>query len=204
MFGVGELQVQVFYTAVGASHHSNILFKSKIFFLMIVEKELMVTMSVLVLIVCSDFQLVVLLSTSCQLLVSTAGGLVERVVVRLAEWARWGHHEEAVRAPSPRARGAGGAVPEVTSVWGGRHLILGLCHTLPSLYTALLKVYLRVMSSGWGDHTLPNLLLATRAISTASTWPNQAHDRVKDVMLSQRGLIKILLMDTARPFEQLI
>ena len=47
--GVGELQVQVFYTAVGASHHSNILFKSKIFFLMIVEKELMVTMSVLVL-----------------------------------------------------------------------------------------------------------------------------------------------------------
>ena len=88
MLRVGELQVQVFYTAVGASHHSNILFKSKIFFLMIVEKELMVTMSVLVLIVCSDFQLVVLLSTSCQLLVSTAGGLVERVVVRLAEWAR--------------------------------------------------------------------------------------------------------------------
>ena len=47
--GVGELQVQVLYTTVGASHHSNILFKSKIFFLMIVEKELMVRMSVLVL-----------------------------------------------------------------------------------------------------------------------------------------------------------
>ena len=57
-------------------------------FLMIIVKELMVGVSVLVLIVCSDFQLVVLLSTSCQLLVSTAGGLVERVVVRLAEWAR--------------------------------------------------------------------------------------------------------------------
>jgi len=42
LLGVGELQVQVFYTTVGASHHSNILFKSKIFFLMIVERELMV------------------------------------------------------------------------------------------------------------------------------------------------------------------
>ena len=51
MLGVGELQVQVFYTAVGASHHSNISFKSNILFMMTVVKELMVRVTVLVLIV---------------------------------------------------------------------------------------------------------------------------------------------------------
>ena len=87
MLRVGELQVQVFYTAVGASHHSNYLVQIKDILFDDSSKEVdgedvsTGTNS-------SDFQLVVLLSTSCQLLVSTAGGLVERVDVRLAEWAR--------------------------------------------------------------------------------------------------------------------
>ena len=50
LLGVGELHVQLFYTAVGASHNSNVSFKSQIFF-MIVFNKLMVRVSVLVLIV---------------------------------------------------------------------------------------------------------------------------------------------------------